>query len=48
MTLRRYAKFEEKLICFKNDKNLVNLDLKTQRSQKFHFDWFLLSKVYNV
>ena len=30
------AKFEEKLICcFKNDKNLVNFELSTQKSQKF-------------
>ena len=30
------AKFEEKLIfCFKNDKNLVNFDLNTRKSQKF-------------
>ena len=32
MTLKRDAKFEEK---FKNDKNLVNFDLSTQKSQKY-------------
>ena len=48
MTPKSDAKFEEKLICcFKNDKKLVN-DLSTQYSQNFHFDWFLLCKVYNV
>ena len=34
ITLDIDAKFEEKLICFKNDKNLVNFDLSTQKSQK--------------
>ena len=30
------AKFEEKLIfCFKNDTNLVNLDLSIKKSKKF-------------
>ena len=49
MILKSDAKFEEKLICcFKNDKNLVNFDLSTRNSQNFHFDWFLLCKVYNV
>ena len=49
MKIKVDAKFEEKLICyFKNDKNLVNFDLSTQNSQNFHFDWFLLYKVYNV
>ena len=38
MTRKREAKFEEKLICcFKNDKNLVNFDLSTQKSQKYAF-----------
>ena len=38
MTMKREAKFEEKLICyFKNDKNLVNFDLSTQKSQKYAF-----------
>ena len=49
MTLKIDAKFEEKLICcFKNDKNLVNLDPNTWYSQNFHFDWFFLCKVYNI
>ena len=34
MTLKKDTKFEEKP-CFKNDKNLVNFDLGTQKSQKF-------------
>ena len=35
MTLKGDAKFEKKLIrCFKNDKNLVKLDLSTQKSLK--------------
>ena len=36
MILKSDAKFEEKQICcFKNDKNLVNFDLSTQKSKKF-------------
>ena len=36
MILKSDAKFEEKPICcFKNDKNLVNFDLSTQKSPKF-------------
>ena len=32
------AKLEEKLIlCFKNDKNLVNVDLSTKKSKTFSF-----------
>ena len=47
MTLKSDAKFEEKLICcFKKYKNLVNFDVSTRNSQNFHFDWFLLCKVY--
>ena len=35
MTLKSDAKFKVKLICcFKNDKNLVNFDLSTRKSQK--------------
>ena len=35
MTLKRDAKLEEKLICcFKNEKNLVNPDPSTKKSQK--------------
>ena len=48
MTRKSDAKFEEKLTCcFKNDKNLVNFDPSTQKSQKFELDWFLLCKVCN-
>ena len=42
------AKFEEKLICFKNDNNLVNFYLSTQNSQILHFDRLLLLKVYKI
>ena len=36
MTLKINAKFEEKLIrCFKTDKDLVNFDRSTKKSQKF-------------
>ena len=36
MILKIDAKFEEKPICsFKNDKNLVNFDPTTQKSQEF-------------
>ena len=47
MTLKIDAKFEEKLICcFKNDKNLVNFDPSTRKSQDlFLFNGLLLSKV---
>ena len=35
MTMKIDAKFEEKVLCcFKTDKNLVNFDLRTQKSQK--------------
>ena len=49
MTLKSDAKSEEKLICcFKNDKNLVKFDMSTENFQNFHFDWFVLCKLYNV
>ena len=32
----------------KNDKNLVNFDPSTRKSQNLHFHWFLLCKVFNV
>ena len=36
MILKINAKFEEKLIrCFKTDKDLVNFERSTQKSQKF-------------
>ena len=38
MTLKSDAKLEKKLICcFKNDKNLVNFDPSTGKSQKCAF-----------
>ena len=46
MILKIDAKFEE--CCFKNDKNLVNFDPSTRKSQNLHFHWFLLCKVFNV
>ena len=51
MALKSDAKFEKiylLIYCFKNDKNLGNLDLHTQNFEKFYFDWFFLCKVYNV
>ena len=49
MTLKSDANSEEKLICsFKNDKNLVNYDPSRESLKNLHFDWFLLSKVFNV
>ena len=39
MIAKSDAKFEEKLIfCFKNDKNLANLDQSTKNLKKLHFD----------
>ena len=35
MTLEIDKKIEEKLICFKNDKKLVNFDPSTQKSHDF-------------
>ena len=40
------ANFEEKLICFKNDTNLVNFDQSTRKSEKFALQWALF--VYNI
>ena len=49
MTPKIDAKFEEKLICcFKNDKNLVDFDPSTWKSQNLHFQWFLLCKLFKV
>ena len=48
ITLRN-EEFEEKVVCcFKNDKDLVNFNLRPRNSQNFHFYWLLLCKVYNV
>ena len=50
MILKNDAKFEEKLILgTKNDtKNLVNFNVSSGKSENFHFDVLLLSKVYYV
>ena len=50
MTLNRDAKFEEKLtLNSKNDMtNLVNFNASSDKSENFHFDVLLLSKVYYV
>ena len=50
MTLKSDAKFEENLILVsKNDmKNLVNFNASGGKSENFHFDVLLLSKVYYV
>ena len=50
MTLKSYAKFEEKLILGpKNDKrNLVNLNANSGKSENLHFDSLLLSITYKV
>ena len=46
MTLKSNAKFKEKLIfCFENDKNLT---WALENLKNFHFDWFLVCKVFNV
>ena len=43
MILKIDVKFEEKLTCcFKNDKNLVNFDPSTQKSQKFALSLVLI------
>ena len=50
MTLKSDAKFEEKLtLDSKNDMtNLVNFNASSDKSENFHFDVLLLSKVYYV
>ena len=50
MTLKGYAKFEEKLtLGSKNDmSNLVDLNVSSGKSEKLHFDVLLLSIVYKV
>ena len=45
----KWCKFQGKTIFFfKNDKNLVNFDLRTRNFQNFYFYLFLLCKVFNV
>ena len=50
LTLKRDAKFEEKLTCgLQNDmRNLPNFHQSTQKSQNWDFDEILLLKVENV
>ena len=50
MKLRRDAKFDKESTCVvKIDvMNLTNFDLSTRKSQKFHCNGLLLSKVYIV
>ena len=50
MTLKSYAKFEEKLTrASKNDtRNLVNFNASSDKSENLHFDGLLLSRVCNV
>ena len=50
MTMKNDTNIEEELTCqFKIDlRNLTNLDPSTQKSQNLHFNWLLLTKVYNV
>ena len=50
MTLENDAIFEEKLtLGSKNDiKNLVAFNGSSGKSEKFHFDGLLLSRVYKV
>ena len=50
MKVKRYTKFGEESTCrFKIDiNNLTNVNLSTQKSQKFHFNSLLLSRVYIV
>ena len=49
MTLKSDPKFEEKLtLGSKNDmRNLVNFNASSGKSENFHFDVLLLSKVYS-
>ena len=42
------AKFEEKIFCFKNDKNLVNFDPGTMKSKIVALWLFILCRLYNV
>ena len=44
MTMKSDANFEEKLICFKNDTNLVNFDQSNRKSEKFALQWALFDQ----
>ena len=48
MKLERDTKFgEESTRCFKiGIKNLTNFDLRARKSQSFHFNGLLMSKLY--
>ena len=50
MTLKSYAKFEEKLTCWlENDMtNFANFHQSTRKFQNWNFDKILLSKVDNI
>ena len=50
MTLKTYAKFEEKLtLGSKNDmRNLVNLNASSGKSENLYFDVLLLSIAFKV
>ena len=50
MTMKNDTKFEKELTCqFKIDmRNLMNFDPSTWKSQNFHFNGLLMSKVYIV
>ena len=50
MTLKSYAKFEEKLtLGSKNDmRNLMNLNASSGKFENLHFDVLLLSIAYKV
>ena len=50
MTLKRGAKFEVKLTlgCKNGMKNLMDFNVSSDKSEKFHFDVLRLSKLHNV
>ena len=50
MTLKSYAKFEEKLtLGSKYDmRNLVNLNVNSHKSENLHFDVLLFSIVHKI
>ena len=46
MSLKSDTKFGEKMICsLEND---MRNNLSAPSSENFHFDWFLLCKVFNI
>ena len=50
ITIKNYTKFEEELTChFKDElRNLTNFARALESLKNFHFNRFLLSKVYIV